>query len=239
MANSILRRHVQEDGVVLAGWSNRRRSFCELHVTKSSKVATETVERMAKLWEIEEAVRGQSPEARVAARQGVSAAIVRDLFTLWQATLSRVSGKSKLAEALRYAVSRRDIFERFLTDGRIEIDSNIANSDGGGRTPTARCSTAEISATRDRSMAFCPSQRCLVHAYGHSWTLLNKLSQMGRLTNWPAISANDDHALPKMKNSSLIANLIDGRAECCCKHQPWNGEAYGHIKISMLILICP
>jgi transposase len=66
-------------------------------------------------------------------------------------SLPRVSGKSKLAEALRYAISRRDIFERFLTDGRVEIDSNIverairpqaitrknslfAGSDGGGKT---------------------------------------------------------------------------------------------------------
>jgi transposase len=64
--------------------------------------------------------------------------------------LPRISGKSKLAEALRYAISRREVFERFLTDGRIEIDSNIverairpqaiirknslfAGSDGGGR----------------------------------------------------------------------------------------------------------
>lgn len=87
--------------------SHSRRKFYELHVAKSSKVATDTVERMARLWEIEERVRGQSPEARVAARQEISAAIVRDLFTLWQATLPRVSGKSKLAEALRYAISRR------------------------------------------------------------------------------------------------------------------------------------
>ncbi len=43
----------------------------------------------------------------------------------WQKTLPRISGKSKLAEALRYAISRRAIFERFLTDGRIELDSNI------------------------------------------------------------------------------------------------------------------
>ncbi len=81
--------------------------------------------RSAKLWEIEEIIRGQSPEARAAARQEVSAAIVKDLFTFWQATLPRVSGKSKLAEALRYGISRRDIFERFLTDGRIELDSNV------------------------------------------------------------------------------------------------------------------
>jgi hypothetical protein len=62
-----------------------------------------------------------------------------------------ISGKSKLAEAIRYATSRRKVLECFLTDGRVEIDSNIverairpqtitrknalfAGSDGGGRT---------------------------------------------------------------------------------------------------------
>jgi len=83
--------------------------------------------------------------------QEISAVVVADLFALWQATLPRISGKSKLAEAIRYAISRRAIFERFLTDGRIELDSNIverairpqtiirknslfAGSDSGGRT---------------------------------------------------------------------------------------------------------
>ncbi|KAB2690365.1 IS66 family transposase, partial [Brucella intermedia] len=140
------------DGVTLAGcWSHSRRKFYELHVGKSSEIATTTVERMAKLWQIEETLRGKSPDARVAARQEASAAIVADLFALWQKTLQRVSGKSKLAEALRYAISRRANFERFLADGRIELDSNIverairpqaitrknslfAGSDGGGRT---------------------------------------------------------------------------------------------------------
>lgn len=106
---------------------------------------------MAKLWQIEETIRGKSPEARVAARQDTSVAVVAELFALWQKTLPRISGKSKLAEALRYAISRRAIFERFLTDGRIELDSNIverairpqaitrknslfAGSDGGGRS---------------------------------------------------------------------------------------------------------
>jgi transposase len=89
--------------VLAACWSHSRLKFYELHVAKSSKVATETVERMAELWEIEETVRGQNTHARVAARQERSATIVRDLFTLWQVTLPRVSGKSKLAEALRYA----------------------------------------------------------------------------------------------------------------------------------------
>ncbi|WP_375337284.1 IS66 family transposase [Rhizobium binae] len=150
--NKLVRKDGGNDGAILAGrWARSRRKFYELHIAKSSKVATDTIERMAKLWEVEERVRGQSPEARVAARQVASAAIVGDLFTLWQTTLPQVSRKSTFAEALRYAISRRGIFKRFLTDGRVELDSNIverairphgitrknslvAGSDGGGRT---------------------------------------------------------------------------------------------------------
>ncbi|WP_417935787.1 IS66 family transposase [Frigidibacter mobilis] len=132
-------------------WAHSRRRFFELHAAGASEIATATVERMTELWKLEAEVRGQSPEARAAARQAVSAPIVADLFTLWQQTLPRISGKSKLAEALRYAITRREIFERFLTDGLVELDSNIverairpqtitrknslfAGSDGGGRT---------------------------------------------------------------------------------------------------------
>ncbi|UGY30237.1 ATP-binding protein (plasmid) [Bradyrhizobium septentrionale] len=71
-------------------WSHSRRKFYELHVAGSSKVATTTVERMAKLWQVEKTVRGQSPHARVAARQQASAAVVADLFDLWQQTLRRI-----------------------------------------------------------------------------------------------------------------------------------------------------
>jgi transposase len=47
------------------------------------------------------------------------------LFDLWEKELPRLSGKSKLAEAIRHATSRRVALERFLSDGRFEIDSNI------------------------------------------------------------------------------------------------------------------
>jgi Transposase IS66 family len=42
---------------------------------------------------------------RVKARQEKSAAIVARLFDLWETELPRLSGKSKLAEAIRYAIS--------------------------------------------------------------------------------------------------------------------------------------
>jgi transposase len=134
-----------------ACWAHLRRKFYELHVAGVSHVATETVERMAELWAIEETVRGQDPDSRRAARQQQSAAIVAELWHFWEKELRRIPGKSKLAEAIRYATSRREALERFLHDGRLDIDSNaverairpqtitrknalFAGSDGGGRT---------------------------------------------------------------------------------------------------------
>jgi hypothetical protein len=39
--------------------------------------------------------------------------------------LATVSGKSTIAEAIRYALSRWEGLTRFLDDGRVEIDSNV------------------------------------------------------------------------------------------------------------------
>jgi transposase len=140
------------EGMALAGcWAHLRRRFYELHINGSSQIATQTITTMAGLWKIEEEIRGCDAAVRLTARRDRSAAIVADLFKLWETELPRISGKSKLAEAIRYATSRREILGRFLLDGRIEIDSNIverairpqtitrknalfAGSDGGGRT---------------------------------------------------------------------------------------------------------
>lgn len=150
--NILTRADQGNEGVRLAGcWAHLRRRFYEHHVAGTSPVATATVEKLAQVWEVETQVRGQAPEVRAAARQQRSTAIVAELFKLWQDTLPRISGKSKLAEDIRYALTRRETLMRFLLDGRIEIDSNIverairpqtitrknslfAGSDGGGRT---------------------------------------------------------------------------------------------------------
>lgn len=139
------------DAMALAGcWAHLRRRFYELHISGASRLASQTVATMAELWKVEDEIRGHVPAARMAARQDRSAAIVADLFKLWEKELSRISGKTKLAEAIRYATSRRVALERFLIDGRVEIDSNIverairpqtiirknslfAGSEGGGR----------------------------------------------------------------------------------------------------------
>lgn len=80
---------------------------------------------MSELWKNEDQVRGKNAEVRAALLQEKSAAIVAGLFDLWQKELHKISGKSKTAEAIRYALTRREALERFLADGRVEIDSNI------------------------------------------------------------------------------------------------------------------
>ena len=138
--------------IQLAGcWAHLRRKFYELHITGVSQAATDTVVAMSALWKIEDEVRGRDADTRATLLQQKSAVIVTGLFDLWERELRKISGKSKTAEAIRYALSRRGALEQFLADGRVEIDSNIverairpqtitrknslfAGSEGGGRT---------------------------------------------------------------------------------------------------------
>ena len=64
------------------------------------------------------------PEQRRAARHERSRAIVDDLRVYLDARLRQVSTKSKLADAIRYALTRWDGLSRFLDDGCIDLDSN-------------------------------------------------------------------------------------------------------------------
>ena len=107
------------------------------------------LERIAGLYAIENGIRGRSAEERRAVRQERSRLIIDDLEPWLRTKLALISQKSKLAEAIRYALSRWEGLTRFLNDGRIEIDSNVverairpialnrknalfAGSDGGG-----------------------------------------------------------------------------------------------------------
>jgi hypothetical protein len=103
-------------------WAHVRRKFFELAPT--SPVATEVLRRIALLYIVEDDVRGTPPEQRRVARAERSRVVVDDLRVYLEARLRQVSTKSKLAEAIRYALTRWEGLSRFLDDGRIELDSN-------------------------------------------------------------------------------------------------------------------
>lgn len=130
-------------------WAHVHRRFYELAQSGPAPIATEALQRIAELYKIESKIRGCSPEERRTARQERSRPVIDTLQPWLREKLALVSQKSKLAEAIRYPLSRWAGLGRFLDDGRVEIDSNViersirpialnrknalfAGSDGGG-----------------------------------------------------------------------------------------------------------
>jgi len=106
-------------------WSHVRRRFYELAQAGPAPIATETLARIAELYRIESDIRGHSAEERRAVRQATGRPVADALEPWLREKLGLVSQKSKLAEAIRYALSRWAGLTRYLDDGRIEIDNNV------------------------------------------------------------------------------------------------------------------
>ncbi len=130
-------------------WAHVRRRFYELAAADASPIAGEALQRISALYAIEKDIRGRGANDRRAARQDCSRPILADFESWLHGNLDLISQESKLAEAIRYALSRWEGLTRFIDDGRIEIDSNtversirpialsrknalFAGSDGGG-----------------------------------------------------------------------------------------------------------
>ena len=103
-------------------WAHVRRKFYEL--VDNSPVASEVLRRIAELYAIEAEARGLLAEQRQQVRHERSRIILDDLRQYLDARNRQVSAKSKLGEAIRYALTRWDGLSRFLDDGRVDLDSN-------------------------------------------------------------------------------------------------------------------
>ena len=148
------------DVTLAACWAHTRRKFYEIAESDGAPVAIEALRRIGELYAVEAHVRGQSPAHRLAARRAHSKPAV-DGMRLWMETqLPLLPGRGKLAEAIRYALSRWDGLTQFLQDGRTELDTNpverairpvtlgrknhlFAGSNGGGVRWAVLCSLIE------------------------------------------------------------------------------------------------
>jgi transposase len=106
-------------------WSHVRRRFYELAQGGMAPIASEALTRIAALYRIEDEIRGRSADERRTIRQRRSRPLVEALQPWLREKLSLISQKTKLAEAIRYALSRWAGLCLFLDDGRIEIDNNV------------------------------------------------------------------------------------------------------------------
>ena len=131
-------------------WAHCRRGFYELYRSTGSPLAGEALRRIGELYAIEAEIRGRPAEERGAVRQERSKPIADALQAWLTAQLGQVSGRSTLAEAIRYALRHWPGLVLFLEDGRLELDTNVierairpialgrknalfAGSDGGAR----------------------------------------------------------------------------------------------------------
>ena len=97
-----------------------------MHEETASPIALETLQRIAALFAIEDRISGSAPERRAAVRAEHARPLVDQLRTFLDTSLTRISGKSGLAEAIRYALARWKALSRYLNDGRLEMTNNAA-----------------------------------------------------------------------------------------------------------------
>jgi transposase len=142
-------------------WSHVRRRFFELAAAGPAPIASEALERIAGLYAIEKDIRGRGADERHAVRQDRSRPIINDLEPWLRAKLALISQKTKLAEAIRYALSRWDGLARFLDDGRIEIDSNVVER---SIRPIALNRKNALFAGSDEGTSYCSSHHVLINA---------------------------------------------------------------------------
>jgi transposase len=111
----------------VACWAHTRRGFFDEWEQHKSPTAKQALDRIGALYAVE-ARAAFAPMAERVERRGQAAPLVNEFFAWAEAMTAKLSAKSNLAGAFRYAINRRDALSRFITDGRLEIDNNIAEN---------------------------------------------------------------------------------------------------------------
>jgi transposase len=144
-----------------ACWAHVRRHFYDIHVAaRQSPLAREALERIGELYAVEARLTGKPPDMRRNLRQAEAKPLLERMHAWFTTTLRRISGRSDIAGAVRYALSRWQALTRYIDDGTLAIDNNpverairplvlgrknwlFAGSDAGGERAAALYSLIE------------------------------------------------------------------------------------------------
>jgi len=180
-------------------WAHVRRRFYELATAGPAPIATEALERIKALYAIEAEIRGLNPDARRAARQDKIRPLIEALEPWLRAKLETISQKTKLAEAIRYALSRWAGLTLFLSDGRVEIDNN-----------TVERSIRPLALTRKNAL-FAGSD-----GGGEHWAILASLIETAKLNSVD----------PQAYLTDVIARIVQGHPQSrIAELTPWEFRA--------------
>jgi transposase len=104
-----------------------RRKFFDVWEATKSPIAKEALDRIGAVYAIEDKARFAPAAERVEHRR--QTAPLLDAFFIWaNASVAKLSGKLELAKAFHYTITRREALTRFLADGRLEVDNNVAEN---------------------------------------------------------------------------------------------------------------
>lgn len=162
-------------------WAHVRRRFYELAQDGAAPIAAQALERIGELYAIEKEIRGQPPQTRQAIRAERARPIVEAMKPWLEAQLTRVSGRSRLAEAIRYTLALWEGLTHFLDDGRIEIDTNAVER------------TIRPIALNRKNALFAGSDEG-----GHNWGIIASLIETAKL------NGIDPHAYLAATLSALV-----------------------------------
>lgn len=115
--------------IAVGCWSHARRKFVDA-LDEQPDQATPLVDEVRKLYAIERHARDECLTApqRQQARQQISLPILTALQPRLQNVLDRVLPQSPLGKAARYCLAEWAALNRYLTDGRLEIDNNLTEN---------------------------------------------------------------------------------------------------------------
>ncbi|MDP7184428.1 MAG: IS66 family transposase [Paracoccaceae bacterium] len=116
----------KDDVHEMACMAHVRRKFVDIFQSQGNAIAEEAIKRIALLYKVEKAARGETPGERIALRQRDAKPVFDDLELWLNAQLNRISGKSDLAKAIRYALGRMKKMRGYLENGFLELDNNSA-----------------------------------------------------------------------------------------------------------------
>jgi transposase len=111
----------------VACWAHCRRKFYDVWEATKSPIAKEALDRIAAIYAIEDKARFAPAAERVQHRRE-TVPLLETFFDWGKATMVKLSGKLELAKAFRYTIDRREALTRFVTDGRLEVDNNVAEN---------------------------------------------------------------------------------------------------------------
>lgn len=128
--NALYAKDRQPGRIIEAGcWSHARRKLWDIHVRQRQAAGTlahQGLVRIAELFKMEAQIQGRPPDERRRVRQQDTAPLLKELHAWMTETLTQVSAKSPVAQAVGYALSNWTALTQFVDDGRIEAHNNAA-----------------------------------------------------------------------------------------------------------------